>query len=80
MQDMNSLIEKYVNEPVWAVVGASNSRAKYGNRIYLKLREAGYTVYPVNRRERLIEGDTAYSQSGRPARTANGHQHGRTPG
>lgn len=60
MQDMNSLIEKYVNEPVWAVVGASNSRAKYGNRIYLKLREAGYTVYPVNRRERLIEGDTAY--------------------
>ena len=61
MQDTQSLIEKYVNEPVWAVVGASNSKAKYGNRIYLKLRETGYTVYPVNRRERLIEGDTAYS-------------------
>ncbi|MDE0139922.1 MAG: CoA-binding protein [Caldilineaceae bacterium] len=61
MQDVNSLIEKYVNEPVWAVVGASNRSTKYGNRIYLKLREAGYTVYPVNRRERLIEGDTAYS-------------------
>ena len=61
MQDPNSLIEKYVNEPVWAVVGASNIKAKYGNRIYLKLREAGYRVYPVNRREQLIEGDTAYS-------------------
>ena len=61
MQDPNSLIEKYVNEPVWAVVGASNNKAKYGNRIYLKLREAGYRVYPVNRREQLIEGDTAYS-------------------
>ena len=61
MQDTQSLIEKYVNEPVWAVVGASNNKAKYGNRIYLKLRETGYTVYPVNRRERLIEGDTAYS-------------------
>lgn len=61
MQDLKSLIEKYVNEPVWAVVGASNDKAKYGNRIYLKLRESGYKVYPVNRREQLIEGDTAYS-------------------
>ncbi len=61
MQDLKSLIAKYVNEPVWAVVGASNNKAKYGNRIYLKLREAGYRVYPVNRREQLIQGDTAYS-------------------
>ena len=61
MQDFKALIAKYVDEPVWAVVGASNDRAKYGNRIYLKLKEAGYTVYPVNRREQLIEGDTAYT-------------------
>ena len=55
-----SLTDKYVNERVWAVVGASNNRAKYGNRIYLKLKESGYRVYPVNRREQTIEGDTAY--------------------
>ena len=61
MRDLNSLIKKYVDESVWAVVGASNDNAKYGNRIYLKLREAGYTVYPVNRREQMIEGDKAYS-------------------
>ena len=61
MQDQLRLIEKYVNEPVWAVVGASNNPAKYGNRIYLKLKQSGYRVYPVNNRERLIEGDTAYS-------------------
>ena len=61
MQDQKRLIEKYVREPVWAVVGASNNRAKYGNRIYLKLRESGYRVFPVNNREQLIEGDTAYS-------------------
>ena len=61
MQGMNSLVKKYVQEPVWAVVGASNNRAKYGNRIYLKLRAAGYRVYPVNQRESLIEGDAAYS-------------------
>ncbi len=61
MQDLKSLIEKYVDEPVWAVVGASNDKSKYGNRIYLKLKEFGYKVYPVNRREQLIEGDTAYT-------------------
>lgn len=61
MLNQKTLIDNYVREPVWAVVGASNSRAKYGNRIYLKLREAGFRVYPINKREQLIEGDTAYS-------------------
>lgn len=60
MQEIEILVQKYVEEPVWAVVGASNDRAKYGNRIYLKLKHAGYRVYPVNRREPLIEGDAAY--------------------
>lgn len=57
---MPSLIETYANEPVWAVVGASNDRRKFGNRIYRTLRSAGYTVYPVNPREETIEGDQAY--------------------
>ena len=61
MQDIEILVQKYVEEPVWAVVGASNDRAKYGNRIYLRLKHAGYRVYPVNRREHLIEGDSAYA-------------------
>lgn len=60
MLDHNSLIEKYVNEPAWAVVGASNDKTKYGNIIYVKLKDSGYRVYPVNRREQFIEGDTAY--------------------
>ena len=29
----------YAEQPVWAVVGASNARHKYGNRIYRTLRE-----------------------------------------
>lgn len=65
MQDQNTaahktVAHKYVHEPVWAVVGASNDRAKYGNRIYLTLREAGYRVYAVNRMQSLVEGDAAY--------------------
>ena len=57
---MNDLVEKYANEPIWAVVGASNDPRKFGNRIYRTLRTAGYQVYPVNPQEPEIEGDKAY--------------------
>ncbi|MCA9170242.1 MAG: CoA-binding protein [Planctomycetales bacterium] len=43
-----------------AVCGASNDRTKYGNRVLLALREAGYTTYAVNPRGGTIEGDTGY--------------------
>lgn len=42
------LISDFVNRRVWAVVGASQDPAKFGNRVFHSLREAGYTVYPVN--------------------------------
>ncbi len=58
---MADLIEYYARQPVWAVVGASNGRHKYGNRIYRTLRNAGYTVYAVNHGESQVEGDTAYA-------------------
>jgi len=58
---MADLIQVYANQPLWAVVGASNDRRKYGNRIYRTLRSAGYTVYAVNQQESQIEGDTAYA-------------------
>ncbi len=57
---MSNLVEKYANEPVWAVIGASNDRRKFGNRIYRTFRGAGYRVYPVNPQEAQIEGDAAY--------------------
>ena len=50
----------WANERVWAVVGASNDRSKFGNQIYLTLRRAGYTVYPINDHASEIEGDPAY--------------------
>lgn len=43
-----------------AVVGASNDPAKYGNVIVRNLAGKGYTVLPVNPREREIAGLTAY--------------------
>ena len=53
-------IADWVERRTWAVVGASDNRAKFGNRIYRVLRERGYTVYPVNPTLETVEGDPAY--------------------
>jgi len=44
-----------------ALIGASNNRSKYGNKIYRDLRSKNYHVIPINPKEKLIEGDKAYS-------------------
>jgi len=43
-----------------AVIGASNDRAKYGNKAVRAYRRQGWTVYPVNLQEKEIEGLRAY--------------------
>ncbi len=43
-----------------AVVGASSNPEKYGNIIVRNLSEKGYTVLPINPKEREIAGLTAY--------------------
>ncbi|MDI6697452.1 MAG: CoA-binding protein [Candidatus Saccharicenans sp.] len=55
-----SLINDFLNQREIAVVGASRSPAKYGNIVFKKLQAAGYLVYPVNPRARLIDGQPAY--------------------
>ncbi len=59
--EMSERIQEAVNSRVWAVVGASNDRKKFGNRIYRDLLAAGYTVYPVNPNEAHVEGAPAYA-------------------
>lgn len=44
-----------------ALIGASNNKDKYGNKIYRDLRSKGYHVTPINPKESSIEGDKAYS-------------------
>ena len=43
-----------------AVIGASNNRAKFGNKAVRAFRQQGYTVYPVNLKQREIEGLITY--------------------
>jgi predicted CoA-binding protein len=43
-----------------AVIGASNNRRKYGNKAVRAFRQQGYTVWPVNSHETVIEGLPAF--------------------
>ena len=46
---------------VIALIGASNDKNKYGNKIYRDLKNKGYNVTPINPKENTIEGDKAYA-------------------
>ncbi len=43
-----------------AIIGASNDRAKFGNKAVRAFQQQGYAVYPVNPKESAIEGMPAY--------------------
>jgi predicted CoA-binding protein len=57
---MRDVIEEAVSTRVWAIVGASENQAKFGNRIYRDLKGAGYTVYGVNPNAETADGDLVY--------------------
>lgn len=43
-----------------AIIGASANRYKYGNIAVRAYKDQGYTVYPINLREEIIEGLPCY--------------------
>ena len=43
-----------------AIIGASNNRAKFGNKAVRAYRQQGYEVFPVNPKETEIEGLPAF--------------------
>ena len=56
------VLEKLKSENVKiALIGASNDKEKYGNKIYLDLKLKGYDIIPINPKEKIIEGDKVYS-------------------
>ncbi|HEY9687553.1 MAG TPA: CoA-binding protein [Coleofasciculaceae cyanobacterium] len=58
---MGNYLAEFPKYRKWAVIGVSEDREKYGNKIYRDLREAGYTVYAVNPKLETVEGDPCYS-------------------
>lgn len=58
---MSNYVAEFPKYRTWAVVGVSDDRQKYGNKIYRDLRDAGYTVYAINPKLETVEGDPCYS-------------------
>lgn len=53
--------EKMLEMKKWAVVGATEVTSKFGYRVYKKLKDNGYDVYPVSVKYDVIDGDKAYN-------------------
>ena len=56
MINTKTKIETFLSSPAFAVVGASNNRAKYGNKVLRAYLQHDKKVYPVNPKEASIEG------------------------
>ncbi len=50
-----------LQDPLIAVVGATDAPGKFGGRIYRNLKSKGYRVAAVNPGRDTVDGDTAYA-------------------
>lgn len=55
------IIDDFLGQESFAVVGVSRSGKKIGNSVYRMLKERGRKVYPVNPSTASIEGDRCYA-------------------
>ncbi len=49
-------LERMLELKVWAVVGATENRKKFGHRVLMFLQKKGYKVYGVNPKADMING------------------------
>lgn len=54
------MLQDAIEKKIWAVVGATNNKEKFGCKIYNRLLKAGYEVYPVNPGITEIAGAKCY--------------------
>jgi predicted CoA-binding protein len=59
---MNSktVVDDFVNQKSYAVVGVSRNARKFGNVIYKELKKKGIKAYPVNPNMNEFEGEKCY--------------------
>jgi predicted CoA-binding protein len=53
-------IDRFFETGPWAVVGASQDRAKYGNKVLRAYQQNNRAVYPINPKADKVEGIRAY--------------------
>lgn len=56
MNDLNRRIETFLSSSTFGVVGASNDRYKYGNKVLRVYIQNNRKVIPVNPKEQQVEG------------------------
>jgi predicted CoA-binding protein len=56
----SEIIEDFLSDGPWAVVGASTSREKYGNKVLRAYIQSGRAAWPINPRTEKVEGFTSY--------------------
>jgi len=62
-ENNKKIIISFLNKKnIFAVVGVSKDIKKYGNKVYITLKKAGYKVYPINPNLNKIFGDKCYSK------------------
>jgi hypothetical protein len=47
-------------DKIYAVIGASNNEEKYGYKVFKDLKDAGYTVIPINPKEKEVQGSSSF--------------------
>jgi predicted CoA-binding protein len=57
---VQELIQEFIAQRRFAIVGATDNPRKYGYHIFCNLRNRGYEVYPVNPRLDELEGIKCY--------------------
>lgn len=50
----------FFQQKIFAVVGASNEREKFGNRVLCSYIKHGFDVHPINKKSNSIEGLVCY--------------------
>ncbi|MBF0106895.1 MAG: CoA-binding protein [Deltaproteobacteria bacterium] len=62
MSDIKQQIDTFLKSSSFAVVGASQNRAKYGNKVLRVYMQNNLKVYPINPKEDSIEGLTCLKE------------------
>lgn len=60
MMTHEMVVERFLAQHRFALIGASNNPRSFSNTIYRELRSHGYEVVPVNPNDEVVEGDRCY--------------------
>ena len=61
MENEKEMINKFLNKKnTFAVIGVSRNPNKYGSKVYLDLKRAGYSVFPINPKIAKLYEDKCY--------------------